>query len=318
VTFSSDQALEQVTMTCEVFEKIKLQEKSLALIEQANAIIAEYQGLGFTLTLRQLYYQFVARALIDNAQSEYKRLGVVVKNGRRAGLIDWDAIEDRTRNVQRLSAWRDPSGIIEDCAHQYCEDLWESQAFRPEVWIEKDALLGVIESVCDEFRVPYFACRGNNSESEQYKAGKRFEDHLARGLIPIVLHLGDHDPNGLDMTRDNRDRLAMFAREDVEVRRLALNMEQIERYRPPPNFAKESDTRFAAYARQFGPNCWELDALDPTVISDLIRAEIESMIDAEAWNLAKAQEDANRALLGVASRKWAKVENLLRKRRPNR
>lgn len=299
-------------MSCEAFETIKLRGKSLALIEQANVIIAEYQGLGFTLTLRQLYYQFVARALIDNAQSEYKRLGVVVKNGRRAGLIDWDAIEDRTRNVRRLSAWQDPSGIIEDCAQQYCEDLWESQAFRPEVWIEKDALLGVIEGVCDEFRVPYFACRGNNSESEQYKAGKRFEDHLACGLIPIVLHLGDHDPNGLDMTRDNRDRLAMFAREDVEVRRLALNMDQVERYRPPPNFAKENDTRYAAYARQFGRNCWELDALDPTVIADLIRAEIESLTDAEAWNLAKAQEDANRALLGDASRNWARVENLLR------
>ena len=306
-------------MSCEAFETIKLQEKSIALIEQANAIIAEYQGLGFTLTLRQLYYQFVARALIENAQSEYKRLGVAVKNGRRAGLIDWDAIEDRTRNVQRLPAWENPPAIIEDAAQQYREDLWAGQSFRPEVWIEKDALLGVIEGVCGEYRVPYFACRGNNSESEQYKAGKRFEEHLAGGLIPIVLHLGDHDPNGLDMTRDNRDRLAMFARRGVEVRRLALNMDQIRRYRPPPNFAKESDTRYAAYAKEFGPQCWELDALDPTVTADLIRTAIEDLIDAEAWDAAKVQEDANRAGLTEASRNWAKVENFLRQgRRPRR
>jgi hypothetical protein len=177
-------------MSREAFENIKLRPKSLALIEQANAIIVEYQARGFTLTLRQLYYQFVARALIDNTQSEYKRLGVAVKNGRRAGLIDWDAIEDRTRNVHRLPAWRDPSEIIEDCAHQYSEDIWNGQNFRPEVWIEKDALLGVIETVCGEYRLPYFACRGNNSESEQYKAGKRFEVELAKGLVPIVLHLG--------------------------------------------------------------------------------------------------------------------------------
>jgi hypothetical protein len=75
-------------MSREAFENIKLHTKSLAMIEQANAIIAEYQARGFTLTLRQLYYQFVARSLIDNGQSEYKRLGVAVKNGRRAGLID--------------------------------------------------------------------------------------------------------------------------------------------------------------------------------------------------------------------------------------
>jgi len=302
-------------MTLESFEARHFQAKTAAMIDHANSIIAEYQARGFTLTLRQLYYQFVARSLIDNKQSEYKRLGDVIKNGRRSGLIDWEAIEDRTRNMREHPSWNRPAGIVAAAAEQYREDLWRGQDFRPEVWIEKDALLGVIERVCDEYRLPYFACRGNNSESEQYKAGKRFEAYLASGLTPIVLHLGDHDPSGLDMTRDNRDRLAIFAREDVEVRRLALNMDQVERYRPPPNFAKESDTRYAAYARQFGPNCWELDALDPIVIADLIRTEIEDLIDAEAWNSARAQEDANRAALAEASRNWAKVENLFRKRR---
>jgi hypothetical protein len=298
-------------MTSESFEIIKFQEKSLVLIEQANAIIAEYQLLGFTLTLRQLFYQFVSRQAIANTMAEYKRLGVIVKNGRRAGRIDWDTIEDRTRSVQRVSTWQAPSSIIRDCAGQYREDLWAGQHFQPEVWIEKDALLGVIEGVCDEYRVPYFACRGNNSESEQYKAGKRFEEHLENGLTPIVLHLGDHDPNGLDMTRDNQDRLALFARGHVQVRRLALNMDQVQRYSPPPNPAKETDTRYAAYAKQFGPNSWELDALDPTVIADLIRAEIEGLIDDAAWNSAKAQEDANRAKLDDAAANWAMVQKML-------
>ena len=298
-------------MSLETFERPNFQPKTLALIDQANSIISEYQAQGFTLTLRQLYYQFVARGLIDNRQTEYKRLGSVVKTGRRAGLIDWDAIEDRTRNMRSSASWDSPADGIAAIASQYREDPWLSQSFRPEVWIEKDALLGVIEEVCDQFRVPYFACRGNNSESEQYKAGKRFEAHLARGLNPVVIHLGDHDPNGLDMTRDNRDRLALFARHKVEVRRLALNMDQIERHRPPPNFAKEADTRFAAYAKQFGENCWELDALDPTVIADLIRTEVEKLIDAEAWEAGKALEAENRALLEAASNNWALVENML-------
>ena len=298
-------------MTLELFEARRFQAKTAAMIDHANSIIAEYQARGFTLTLRQLYYQFVARSLIDNKQSEYKRLGDVIKNGRRCGLIDWDAIEDRTRNMRRRPSWDSPAEIVAAAAEQYREDLWRGQDFRLEVWIEKDALLGVIERVCDEYRVPYFACRGNNSESEQYKAGKRFEAQLESGLTPIVLHLGDHDPNGLDMTRDNRDRLAMFARRGVEVRRLALNMDQIERFRPPPNFAKEADSRYAAYAERFGAECWELDALDPVVIAELIRTEVEGMIDPDLWSADKDEEAANRALLEATSGNWASVENFL-------
>jgi hypothetical protein len=298
-------------MSLESFEARHFQAKTTALINHANAIIGEYQRRGFTLTLRQLYYQLIARALIDNKQSEYKRLGDVIKNGRRSGLIDWEAIEDRTRNVRGSPSWDSPAGVVAAAAEQYREDLWRGQDFRPEVWIEKDALLGVIEGVCDEYRVPYFACRGNNSESEQYKAGKRFEAQIESGLTPIVLHLGDHDPNGLDMTRDNRDRLAMFARRGVEVRRLALNKDQIERFRPPPNFAKETDSRYAAYADSFGTECWELDALDPVVIAELIRTEVEGMIDPDLSNAAKDEEAANRTLLEATSGNWAKVENFL-------
>jgi hypothetical protein len=205
---------------------------------------------------------------------------------------------------------------VEAVAQQYREDLWKDQVYRPEVWIEKDALLGVIEPVCREWRVPYFACRGNNSESEQYKAGKRFERHIADGLIPIVLHLGDHDPNGIDMTRDNRDRLAMFAREGVEVRRLALNMDQVEQYAPPPNFAKETDSRYAVYVRDFGTTeCWELDALNPSVIAALIRNEIEAIVDHAAWNASMAEETQNRSTLGKASANWARLEIFLRNTR---
>jgi hypothetical protein len=298
-------------MNLESFETFSFQAKTLKMIDYVNTIIAEYRERGFVLTLRQLYYQCVSRAAIANSLAEYRRLGTIVKNGRRAGLIDWDAIEDRTRNVQSTPAWDNPSSLVEDAAEQYREDVWHSQDFRIEVWIEKDALLGVIEGVCNEWRLPYFACRGNNSESEQYKAGKRFAAYAANGVKPIVFHLGDHDPNGIDMTRDNVDRLAMFARQSVEVRRLALNMSQVESYAPPPNFAKESDPRFAAYAQQFGPKCWELDALDPTVIADLIRARVEAMIDADAWESALAEEAANRALLADVSRNWSKVENML-------
>jgi hypothetical protein len=171
------------------------------------------------------------------------------------------------------------------------------------VWIEKEALLGVVEGVCTESRVPYFAHRGNNSQTLQYQAGKRFAEYLDQGLIPLVLHLADHDPNGLDMTRDNIKRLALYARQEVEVRRIALNMDQVREFNPPPSFVKDGDTRTSGYRERFGTDeCWELDALSPTVISELIRTEIEALIDQWRWNAAKAKEHQGRKLLaGVAS-----------------
>jgi hypothetical protein len=290
----------------------KFQQKTLELIEQANSIIAEYQERGFVLTLRQLYYQFVARVIIENTVASYKRLGSILNDARLAGLIDWDSIEDRTRNLRTHAAWDDPADIIESAASGYREDLWRDQIFRPEVWIEKDALLGVIEGVCREYRVPYFAHRGNNSQSEQYKAGKRYADMLEAGFQPVVLDLCDHDPNGIDMSRDNTERLTMFAREQIELRRLALNLNQVRQYNLPPNPAKDTDSRFRSYVSQYGNECWELDALDPTVIADLVRDELETLIDRSLWDDALSREERNRGLLGKVSRNWAKVEKSLR------
>jgi hypothetical protein len=302
-------------VSTEVFIPYKPHTATLKVVEQANAIIGEYLAQGFALTLRQLFYQFVARALLENLFNEYKRLGRIVRDARDGGLVDWDAIEDRTREVNTHTFWTNPAGIISAAAHQYREDLWAGQRYRPEVWIEKEALLGVVEGVCTESRVPYFAHRGNNSQTLQYQAGKRFAEYLDQGLIPLVLHLADHDPNGLDMTRDNIKRLALYARQEVEVRRIALNMDQVREFNPPPSFVKDGDTRTSGDRERFGTDeCWELDALSPTVISELIRTEIEALIDQWRWNAAKAKEHQGRKLLAGVAANWTKVEKLLGKR----
>jgi hypothetical protein len=301
-------------MPCEQFIARNFYGGSNKIIDAANAIIKQYQEQGFTLTLRQLYYQFVARGLLPNRQSEYKRLGSIINDARLAGLIDWEAIEDRTRNVHKSPSWDDPSAIVKACAAQYQEDLWGDQHWRPEVWIEKDALIGMIEPVCERYRVPFFACRGYTSQSEQYRAGKRFESVRNEGQIPIVFHLGDHDLSGVDMTRDNSDRLAMFAREEVEVRRLALNMDQVRRYNPPPNPAKETDSRSGDYLAKYGSKSWELDALDPPVIDALIATELADLIDDKKWKAAMAKEAKRRRDLDRVAKRWREVELFVRKR----
>ncbi len=118
---------------------------SKILIEHANKILAEYAQRGLVVTLRQLYYQFVSRDIIPNNQKEYKRLGSVVNDARLAGLIDWDYMQDRTRNLARLASWDSPDGIIRSAARSYHRNLWEGQKNYVEVWIEKDALVGVID-----------------------------------------------------------------------------------------------------------------------------------------------------------------------------
>jgi hypothetical protein len=267
-------------------------------IETADAIVREYMRQGFVLTVRQLYYQFVARDLIENTPAQYSRLVDAFRIGREAGQIDWEGIEDRSRSVVRPSTWGSPSDILSAAAQSYREDLWEGQTFRPEVWIEKDALMGVVSRACEELRVPVFATRGNASTSELYDAGRRFAAYAEAGLKPVVLHLADHDPNGIDMTRDAARRLELYARREVEVKRIALTMAQVRRHRPPPNFAKQSDSNLPAYVRQFGTSqCWELDALSPAVLDGLVRAELTKLIDPRPWKRAQARESRGRAEL---------------------
>jgi hypothetical protein len=275
-------------------------------INQANEIIAEYQAQGFKLTLRQLYYQFVSRDLIPNTVQSYKSLGDVVNDGRLAGLIDWDAIEDRTRNLRSSPHWSSPRSIVRACADQFAVDLWDTQDNYVEVWIEKDALVGVIEGVCIEFDVPHFACRGYTSQSEMWGAAQRLIERENRGKKTTIIHLGDHDPSGIDMTRDIQDRLELFGSTAV-IHRIALVFDQIEQYNPPPNPAKTTDARYQSYAGKYGDESWELDALEPRVIVDLIREAVQDRIDQDAWEEALERQKTGRDQLGKVSRRWESV-----------
>lgn len=281
-------------MTKIAYIKKRFARGSLDMIEKANEIIVSYKAQGYNLTLRQVYYQFVSRDLIKNKQSEYKRLGSIINDARLAGLISWDAIEDRTRNLRKFyfSYLDTPANILRSAADGHEVDHWADQKNYAEVWIEKDALVGVIERTCNQYRVPYFACRGYNSQSEQWNAGMRLKRKMAEGKKVHILHLGDHDPSGIDMTSDNTDRLSMFAGKKVNLHRLALNMDQVEQYDPPPNPAKETDKRFEKYFKEYGGDCWELDALEPDVINSIVEDKIKTLIDNKVWQLSDDRQAA--------------------------
>lgn len=283
----------------EQFIQKKFLAKSLELIECCNQIIERFSEQGYTLTLRQLYYQLIAKQPIpmENTYQSYSRVGSIVNKARLAGLIDWDLIEDRIRGVTLKSTWNDPLQILRAAHNSYREDLWIPQPMHVEVWVEKDALSMVVEKACEEYRVPYISCRGYMSQSIQYQAAKRFENMIEQGKDVCVLHLGDHDPSGIDMTRDNRDRLNLMSWNQstrLEVRRIALNMDQIEELDPPPNPTKLSDSRAENYIIKYGHESWELDALEPSYIENLIKTNIDELVDHELWEEGLSREEPSR------------------------
>ncbi len=292
-------------MTCEFFKATKFRAASLLIIDQANEIIDEYQADGYDLTLRQLYYQFVARDIFPNNQSEYNKLGTIINNARLAGLTDWDAIKDRTRAMKSLSHWDDPADIIDSAAHSFALDTRQDQEVYVEVWVEKEALAGVIERACEEIDVPWFACRGYVSQTAMYEAAARFKE--AEGFQDsVIYHLGDHDPSGIDMTRDIQDRLEMFGCR-VDVVRIALNMPQVKKYKPPPNPAKLTDSRCNGYIKEYGSESWELDALDPHVLTDLIQGKVEECTDVALMEQRRAEQREHKKLLATVSKRWNDV-----------
>lgn len=263
---------------------------SLALINLCNDIIEDYAAQGFLLTLRQLYYRLVAGDYIENNQRQYKRVGSILNDARLAGLVDWSAIEDRTRTMRGNSHWTDPVSILKSARRAFMLDRWEGQTYRPEVWIEKDALVGVIANVCENLDVPYFSCRGYSSQSAMWRAGERFSQHFMNDQIPFVIHLGDHDPSGMDMTHDIGKRLELFC-PGTQVERIALNWDQVAQYDPPPSFAKITDSRTPDYVVEYGDESWELDALEPRVIVELIRETVLDRRDEDVYKKVLEREE---------------------------
>ncbi len=299
-------------MSTEFFVDTNFRKASMQLVIKANFIIEEYVNDGYDLTLRQLYYQFVARGLIANKDSEYKRLGSVINKARLAGLIDWDTIKDRTRAMEENLHWDDPSEPIRNAARHYKIDTREDQPEYVEVWVEKEALAGVVERACRSVDVPWFACRGYVSQTAMYEAGNRFRDAVDSDKRLTIIHLGDHDPSGIDMTRDIADRMEMFCGCDIEVNRIALTMDQVDEYSPPPNPAKLTDSRCGGYMAKYGDESWELDALDPKTITRLIEDAVEDLTDEDLRDVLIDRQRVERNQLKSVARNWKDVVKLVK------
>lgn len=280
--------------------------KNWQLIETMNDIIDEYQEQGFVLTVRQLYYQLVARDIIPNTLQEYKRVASIINDAKLAGEMDWSAIEDRTRSFISKGRWIDGPHILRAARDSFHVDMWANQEQRAFVIVEKEALVGVLEGVCRDYDMPLLAARG-------YPSGSVLREFAIDSIVPsmnegqdvVIYHLGDHDPSGIDMTRDLKERLELFTGSRVTIERLALNMAQVESERPPENPAKTTDSRFDGYAKLYGHSSWELDALTPTYLAGLISSNVDRIIDWDRWEYTKQHIENTKAQIEKAAAHFA-------------
>lgn len=288
----------------EKFISKKFGEDALEMIETITSILDDYATQGYDLSLRQLYYQLVSRNIVPNTEKSYKNVGGLVSDARMAGLIDWDMIKDRGREMIANPHWEDPVNFIEVVAHQYRFDLWADQPNYVEVMVEKQALEGVLQPVCRSLDIPFTANKGYSSSSAMYEASKRFLKRAEEDKALYVIYLGDHDPSGIDMSRDVLDRLDLFLKvslnrlgnEDggIEVKRVALNMDQIETLNPPENPAKTTDSRATAYIKRFGTSSWELDAIEPRQLAKLVTDAVTGLMDKPRFDRNQKKQEAGR------------------------
>lgn len=293
------------------YKKHRFNKRTTDILDKANSIIAEYSSQGLVMSLRQLYYQFVARGLAPNQKQFYKNLSYLLVEARMCGLCDWTAIEDMTRFLRERQHFDDPADAIDWIIDQYGEDLWLDQTKRFEVWIEKDSLIGTIDQVCEDLDVGYFACRGYSSATELWKASQRLIDYPQDDVT--VIHMGDFDPTGLDATRDIQNKLNIFTGGTVKVKRIALTKAQIRKHRAPPFEAKIKDSRYKAYVAQHGDTCWELDSLPPDKLAGLVRETIEPHIIKSRMKKAKEAQEENRErlrMIGQHQESWGMLADI--------
>lgn len=273
-------------------------QKTEDTLRHAYSIAGEYSG---NLTVRQLYYQCVARGYIPNSQESYKRLVSILTDARLSGEFPFEWLLDRTREARPGNFSIDQTDIANSLRSVAREirsaperwlwrDRWLGQPYHISVWVEKEALAGVFEEPCEQLGVSWFVLRGYSSLSALSQwvdnVAAAYQDGDSSITEAVVLYFGDHDPDGWEIPRSAERNVEAIAEvrgielPEVTFKRVALVGTQIEQYDPPPFPAKETSSRFDSYVAEHGlRDAWELDALRPEVLDRLIRDSVERYFD---------------------------------------
>jgi len=261
-----------------------MQKKTLELIESARAVLAEYHPM----TVRQVFYQLVSRLVLKNTEQQYKQLSRHLTTAREEGIIPDEWIEDRTRRPRDVPMWDGLDEFLSDARYWYRRNVWNTQPRYVVLWVEKDALSGIFEEITNEYGVTLVVGRGYNSHSIKAEMAKRFQS-IEKPIT--ILYFGDFDPSGENIYQNLKESFPRDFGISLEIKKVALRFEDIERYQLPPNPAKKTDSRAGSFIEKYGDISVELDALPLPVLQKRIRESIHHRMDMEAL-LQVAQVEA--------------------------
>ena len=262
----------------------RTKDQTVALRELLYAVLDEHHPM----TVRQAYYQLVARQAIDNNRGQYQAISNLLVDMRKAGIVPWAWIEDRNRRPRHVAMWDDLADFGRTVLRSYRRDVWLTQSGLIEVWLEKDALSGIFEDVLASYGVTLNVGRGYDGWDSIHNAADRYE----AGEGVTVLYFGDFDPSGEDMVRSLRERLGMLG-SNPEIVKCALTPEDVRRYNLPPDFTKATDSRRAGFVAKYGDVSVELDALPITILRAQVIQEVEQRMDLLALEATRQQEAAD-------------------------
>jgi hypothetical protein len=291
-----------------VFERVlrpkrpKRRQKTINIVNGAIDALSEYSPM----TVRQIYYQLVAKHIIENKRSQYQAVSVALRDARKYGEIPWECIEDRLRRPRTVSMWSGLEEFAVTAVKAYRRDVWEYQDHLVEVWLEKDALSGLFEDVLRPYGVTLNVGRGYDGWASIHNAAMRYLAWDNRDVIPdrqdgkgstqggvTILYFGDFDPSGRDMVRSLRERIGFFGTyPTIEI--CALRESDISEYNLPPDFAKRTDSRAASFIAEHGDVAVELDALPIPVLTDRLEVEVRLRLDIASLDAVKGLEDSDK------------------------
>jgi len=254
-------------------------------------------------TVRQTFYQLVTRGVIGKTEGEYKQTVVrLLADMRRAEEIPFGWIADNTRWMRKPRSYSSLSDMLEQQRQFYRRALWDNQDNYVEIWLEKDALTGVIYEITQEFDVPLMVTRGYASISYLHGAAEAIAH---KGKPAFLYYFGDHDPSGCDITRAVEDGIREFAVEaDISFTRVAVTPDQIESLKLATRPTKPTDSR----SKGFEGESVEVDAIPPNTLRQLVRSCIEAHIDREELQRVQMIEKEERNALQRIARDTALVQ----------
>ncbi len=288
--------------------------KSRAFVMQVRELLDEMESY-WPLTLRQIYYQLVSAQIIDNNIHEYQKLSRLLTKARLEGVVPWEAMEDRSRSFEGNTGDQNENTFTEAWIGSFMRgfkrDCLQTQEVALEVWIEKDALSGIVNKVALKYCVPVVVARGFSSMSFKHECRKRVDENMVYDKKTIILYFGDFDPSGWEMLpamlRTLQDEMELY--DDVEGIRCALTREQVDLYNLPhsPDALKRTDSRAQKFVEQFGEIAVELDAIKPEYLEKMVENAIEDNIDMDLFEEQREIEEKEKLSITKARAKAIKA-----------